>query len=678
MLGINSISNSNNSNQSNQNKSSIKTTNKKLLELSCYIKIERNGTEIKLKNFTHNSPCKILIYEIISENNPAVKNNSDLKDKFNVTSSYQISIKNMNNDEIFYFDLNSIVSIIDKLINEGKLTIVLQNLSERTIIFISKTSKSILENFVEKIKNLKIAKNQPTQLNLQKTNPNSNISNSNIPSNNSESSSNPIFNKKRKIKDLYNQVSKLDSNTHNNINNLHIKKFKKMPESSQSYLLIQNRINFLDLPFEIKNSIYEYLDKESLAKISLLCKEVKTSFDESKERLIFRNDTPSNMFNVLLKRFGNIKVLNMGKGKFLKNENFKYFDVSLKKVEEIDLFIIKNLNDESIRKFFSKTKSEKIRSIKLNFYLDSLRSALFYILEFFDYIYEIEISFDFKNRIKELFLNSLEKDPICVNPYIFRTVCELILKRKFLRKFSMFLFNTISLSDFLVNLSTFHNLEFLSFDFLIIEKLEDLNFLTTTTNLKSLTIREILVKTKTNADNFKFIPCDIVTIFGINSNTNQNLHNNIRNNNTNLYLHDSENPEDQLNNLSLEHENDYIEIFMKIFHKLSNLSILNLGNFVNKEILKIILLYCKDLEQLSISSNNITDECVKNAIDNLPILKFIDLRGCETIQGNCFLEINPWPKLLKRVKLSLTNYNFYKLIEYLRSLGIDAENYLIK
>ena len=117
---------------------------------------------------------------------------------------------------------------------------------------------------------------------------------------------------------------------------------------------------------------------------------------------------------------------------------------------------------------------------------------------------------------------------------------------------------------------------------------------------------------------------------------------------------------------------------MKIFYKLKNLSILNLGNFVNKEVLKIIVLYCKDLEKLSISTNNITDECIKNAIDNLPVLKFIDLRGCETIQGNCFLDINPWPIALKRVKLSLTNYNFYKLIEYLRSLGVDAENYLMK
>ena len=56
----------------------------------------------------------------------------------------------------------------------------------------------------------------------------------------------------------------------------------------------------------------------------------------------------------------------------------------------------------------------------------------------------------------------------------------------------------------------------------------------------------------------------------------------------------------------------------------------------------------------------------------------LDLRGCQDILGSCFTEIDVFPFNLKKVKLSLVNFNFYNLIQFLKNKGVHAENFLVK
>ena len=61
-----------------------------------------------------------------------------------------IYINNSSNENIISFEVTKIIRIIDKLINQGKITIMLDK--DNLIIFISNSTKEILENFIKCLK----------------------------------------------------------------------------------------------------------------------------------------------------------------------------------------------------------------------------------------------------------------------------------------------------------------------------------------------------------------------------------------------------------------------------------------------------------------------------------------------------------------------------------------------
>jgi hypothetical protein len=652
----------------------------------------RNGINIDAKNIT-TALSKVLLIDF-GYKNPA--NSNDNK------SVYKVQFKNSSDVEFFIFEITNIEKMIDKLISEGKMTIVVMQGNDRFNIFLFKTTKEILSNFINHIEKLRIEiRDNIQKVSTQSTSGQSNIQNSSLLNLNSgnirEVNHNPI-NKKRKLQELYNQQS---SNA-NKSGNLQFKKFKKGPEDNNPVKILKKKINLLDLSEDLAHNLFEYVDHQSLSKVSLLSKECKIMYDKYIEKLRLRDDIPTRSFNNILNRFPNLKKLFLGEGKYLKNENFKHFDVDLKNLNSMDLSEITNLNELSIRKLFSKTKSPKIFDVKINFFLESITSAIIYVQEFFSNINDLSIIAQFNSNNIENILKNLEKYPRVFHPNMFNMICEIIHTKQHLKSLNLYLFNLSNLKiEYMPNTWTkgilfpgnflLSNLKILSINILVIEKVKDLKFLSSAINLEKLRINEIAQMQS------------VVNNMVVSSETVGNkLPNQIQNKNqlqnrssaTNhtwtsktlkrcnftdmVTIPNNLDPEEQLNNLSLDFENDYVEVFIAIFSKMKFLTTLSLGEFVNSEILKVVSLFCKGIINLSISSGNINDDHLKEILNQCTSLNELDIRGCGDVLGSCFTEIDIFPFNLKKVKLSLVNFNFYNLIQFLKNKGVQAENYLIK
>jgi hypothetical protein len=652
---------------------------KKIIDFSCYVKIERNGINIDAKNLT-SALSKILLIEF-GYKNPA--NSSENK------SIYKVQLKNSSDVEFFIFEITNIERIIDKLISEGKMTIVVLQGKDRFTIFLFKTTKEILSNFINHIERLRIQITNNSQKNSTQNSTSLNLN----PGIGKDDKINPNpLNKKRKLQELYNKQS-----SHSNTSgNLQLKKFKKSHDENDHVKILKRKINLLDLSEDLAHNLFEYVDHQSLSKVSLLSKECKIMYDKYIEKLKLRDDIPSRSFNNLLNRFPNLKRICIGEGKYLKNENFKYFDVDLKNLNSIDLSEITNFNELSIRKLFSKTKSVKIFDVKINFFLESITSAIIYIQEFFSNINDLSVIAQFNCKNIESILKNLEKYPRVFHPNNFNTLCDIIHTKQHLKNLSLYLFNIANLkNEFYPNtwakgVSSTGNfllskLKILSINILVIDKVKDLKFLSSAINLEQLSINEIVQMQ--SVVNTMILPSEP----GSNKISNQNkLQNNSSaqtwtsktlkrcNFSDMITIPSNLDPEEQFNNLSLDFENDYVEVFISIFSKMKFLTSLSLGDFVNSEILKVISLFCKGIIKLSISSGNINDDHIKEMLNQCTRLAELDLRGCQDILGCCFTEIDIFPFNLKKVKLSLVSFNFYNLIQFLKNKGVHAENFLVK
>lgn len=586
---------------------------KKLLEFSCYIKLEKNNMEIKTKNHSSNNLSKVFLYEISSKNDS--------------NKILNVNLKNSINESFYSFNINEIERTIDRLITEGKLTFIVNKNNERFVVFLSKTTKDILENFLKQLfilgrkeKEIGIIKEEIKI--IEKKNEVVNFK----------------LNKKRKFQELYNNP--------NFKNELLEKKARKNLDLVVDYLpKIKNmKIIFLDLPYDVKISIFEFVDRPSLTKISLLNKESKSLFDNYIEKLELRPDTPTLMFNILLKRFSNLSNLSLGKAKFLKNENLKYFDVSLKNIKWFDISHIINLNDHSITKLFSKTKANKIKHLKLNFFLMSLYSALIYLNEFCHSLESLDIFSHYQLTKAEGIIKDLEQNNFLYHINEHKTLFDLLISKKSLKSLNIFCLN-FKIID---SKNTFSNLRNLQINIIVIEKVKNLKILSNAINLENLKIKEICI-----LDNRVLNRVDF-------------------DNGNYLNLQEAE---IMMNNLSLDFDNDYLETFIQIFIKLRKLQVLELGHFVNGDIAKIISLHCKNLFELSLNSPYINDDHLKPILQNLTNLTYLDLKGCFSLQGSCFIDYDPLPEKLKKIKTSITNFNAYNLMEFLKGKGITAENY---
>ena len=607
---------------------------KKIIEFSAYIKLERNGIKIENKFLQQSNLVNLKInhnqYKYIDQS---------------IKEIDALEIRSKKGDMIFHCNIKDIIKINDKFIYEGKLTLIIQIKEDKIILFISKSTKELLDAFISKITG-----KTPETKDLSSKNKNVNNSNNN----------NILLKNKRRFHELY--TAKHNKNTYNN---------PKMRIESNNYnnekvinnlLFLKNKNEknkfIIDFPDYLLFIIFEYLSKKILlSKVSLLNKELKKYSDSYIESLIIRDDTPKESFNRIINRFKNLKDLTFGKAKNFKNQNLKYFNCSLHNLERLDISQIENLNDHSIKTLFSRMKGIKVQSIKLNYFLESLYSALLYANQFFKNLNELTLYrkpfLQDEKYLNEKFI----KFPKYYHINLFKTILNILNSREHkLKILNIFAFYMPNLNE---NDLIFKNLIELSFDLLMINHIKNLKIFSNCENLISFKIGDIIIKDNTvkNEPVFHYINLNEI---------NQQLINNLN--------------EQNINNLNqeIDFDNDYIDIFSKIFYKMKNLKKIEFGSFLTDDLCKLISIYLLNLEKVNFSSNYITDEGIKLILISCKNIKDLNLMNCLKFLGSCFFDIHSqdFPINLKKAQFSISTYNYYHVINFLRSKGIKAENYI--
>jgi hypothetical protein len=536
---------------------------KKIIEFSAYIKLERNGIKIENKFLQQSNLVNLKInhnqYKYIDQS---------------IKEIDALEIRSKKGDMIFHCNIKDIIKINDKFIYEGKLTLIIQIKEDKIILFISKSTKELLDAFISKITG-----KTPETKDLSSKNKNVNNSNNN----------NILLKNKRRFHELY--AAKHNKNTYNN---------PKMRIESNNYnnekvinnlLFLKNKNEknkfIIDFPDYLLFIIFEYLSKKILlSKVSLLNKELKKYSDSYIESLIIRDDTPKESFNRIINRFKNLKDLTFGKAKNFKNQNLKYFNCSLHNLERLDISQIENLNDHSIKTLFSRMKGIKVQSIKLNYFLESLYSALLYANQFFKNLNELTLYrkpfLQDEKYLNEKFI----KFPKYYHINLFKTILNILNSREHkLKILNIFAFYMPNLNE---NDLIFKNLIELSFDLLMINHIKNLKIFSNCENLISFKIGDIIIKDNIvkNEPVFHYINLNEI---------NQQLINNLN--------------EQNINNLNqeIDFDNDYIDIFSKIFYKMKNLKKIEFGSFLTDDLCKLISIHLLNLEKVNFSSNYITD-----------------------------------------------------------------------
>ena len=623
---------------------------KSLIEILSYLRIEKDGTEIKNNLLQSNIQHCIRIVDNTYKTE---------EKKTEVKTEFEIKIKNKEGQKIFSCLLNEIYRIVDKQSNEGKLTILIEKDKKKYNIMLFKSTKEVIEHFLGK---LQLVKN-----NLNK-NINSNKSNSTENTSEKQSKTTNIMNLKqnniygkRKFNELY-KKQKLDNNNLKkkkenkndeiipiNIKNLNLYKDIKRIKKDVSIPVIYLCEVFPDY---LTYQIFNFLDTKSLLwKVSLINRELKKICDSYIDKVILKDDTPNEVFHRILSRFSNTRNIILGKAKNFNNSNIKEMIGSLRYLQYLDISNLENINDKSIHKLLVKTKGVNILSLKLNAYLDSLHTALCYCLHFYKNMNELCL-------INNRFIPN-EKNLLLVSQntrYYRRELMETIIKLlksnlHHIKKLNLFVFNGVSkYTGISINSFPFRNLLELSIDLMIISEVKDLQIFNHCDKLIKFKLGEIAIQSQTNILNY----IDIDDIL-----------------NKQFDLQEE-------NNGEIDFDNEPTEVFGKIFYYMKNLKEINFGNFLTNEICQLISVYLKKLEKITISSEYVKDDAFKLVLLNCKDIKEIDLRGCNRFLGDCFFEINndEFPKKLVKARFSVESDNFYHVTNLLIKKGIKAENYI--
>ena len=636
---------------------------KSLIEMLSYLRIEKDGTEIKNNLLQPNIQHCIRI----------VNNTYKLEDKEKkneTKSEFEIRAKNKEGKKIFSCELKDVYRIIDKQRNEGKLTILIEKDRSKYYIFLFKSTKEAIEHFLDKINaaknnainNESISNNNKNinsikSISTQNTSKNSN-KNDNILSNMKKSN---IYNR-RKFNELYKKQR----------NDINIKKKKEINESNEIISLdIKNLNLFKDIkrikkevsipiiylceifPDYLTFQIFNFLDiKTLLWKVCLINKELKKVCDSYINKIKLKDDTPNEVFHRILSRFSYTTNIILGKAKNFNNSNIKEMIGSLKYLQYLDISNLENINDKSIHRLLVKTKGVNIKSLKLNAYLESLHTALCYCLSFYKNMTELSL---INNKFipNEKNLQNISQNPRFYRRELMETIVKLIKSDLHkIKILNLFIFNAVSsYTKIPINSFPFSNLIELSIDLIIIKEIRELQILNHCEKLEKFKLGEIAIQSQTNALNYINIDQILNELFDI---------------------HEEEGGE-------IDFENEPTEVFGKIFYYMKNMKEINLGNFVTNEICQLISVYFKKIEKVTISSENIKDDAFKCILMNCKDIKEIDLRGCDRFLGSCFLEIRDeeFPKKLSKAKFSVQSYNFFHVTNFLINKGIKAENYIM-
>ena len=606
---------------------------KSLIEILSFLRIEKDGTEVKSNLLQPNIQHCIRI----------VDNTYKIEEKkTEIKTEFEIKIKNKEGKKIFSCLLNEIYRIVDKQSNEGKLTILIEKDKKKYNIMLFKSTKEVIEHFLGKLLSVK-------NNNLNNSN-NTNQINSSIKSistiNTSEknSKSNLINIKKniygkRKFNELYkkqkteiNLKRKKENKNEEilplNITNLNlykdIKKIKKEVSPSCVYLCEI-------FPDYLTYQIFNFLDTKSLLwKVSLINKELKKICDSYIDKVKLKDDTPNEVFHRILSRFSFTRNIILGRAKNFNNSNIKEMIGGLKYLQYLDISNVENINDKSIHKLLVKTKGVNILSLKLNAYLDSLHTALCYCLNFYKNMTELcLINNKFKPNEKDL--QNISQNTRYYRRELMETIIKL-LKSNFhhIQKLNLFIFNGVSkYTGISINSFPFRNLIELSIDILIIKEVKELQIFNHCEKLVKFKLGEIAIQSQINILNYIDIEDILNKQFDI----------------------------QEENNEEIDFDNEPTEVFGKIFYYMKNLKEINLGSFLTNEICQLISVYLKKLEKLTFSSDYIKDDAFKLILLNCKEIKEIDLRGCDRFLGDCFFEIknDEFPKKLAKAKFSVQN-----------------------
>ena len=382
---------------SNQKSNLVST--KTLIEMLSFLKIEKDGTEIK------NTLLHPNIQQCIRIADNTYKYEEKEK-KVEIKTEFEIRIKNKEGKKIFSCELKDIYKIVDKQRNEGKLTILIEKDKSKYFIFLFKSTKEAIEHFLDKIN---VAKNNINK-NTNAININTNINSiksistqntsKNISKNENLIKKTNVYNK-RKFNELYKKQK----------NDINIKRKKEINNSNEIISLdIQNLDLFKDIkrikkqvsipviylceifPDYLTFEILNFLDIKSLLwKVCLINKELKKICDSYSDKIKLKDDTPNEVFHRILSRFSYTRNLVLGKAKNFNNSNIKEMIGSLKYLQYLDISNLENINDKSIHRLLVKTKGVNIISLKLNAYLESLHTALCYCLSFYKNMTELSI-----------------------------------------------------------------------------------------------------------------------------------------------------------------------------------------------------------------------------------------------------------------------------------------------
>ena len=643
---------------SNQKSNLVST--KTLIEMLSFLKIEKDGTEIK------NTLLHPNIQQCIRIADNTYKYEEKEK-KVEIKTEFEIRIKNKEGKKIFSCELKDIYKIVDKQRNEGKLTILIEKDKSKYFIFLFKSTKEAIEHFLDKIN---VAKNNINK-NTNAININTNINSiksistqntsKNISKNENLIKKTNVYNK-RKFNELYKKQK----------NDINIKRKKEINNSNEIISLdIQNLDLFKDIkrikkqvsipviylceifPDYLTFEILNFLDIKSLLwKVCLINKELKKICDSYIDKIKLKDDTPNEVFHRILSRFSYTRNLVLGKAKNFNNSNIKEMIGSLKYLQYLDISNLENINDKSIHRLLVKTKGVNIISLKLNAYLESLHTALCYCLSFYKNMTELSI-INNKYTHNEKSLLSISQNTRYYRSDIMNTIIKLITSNIHKIKYlNLFIFNAIpSYNNIHINSFPFKNLLELNIDLIIIKEIKDLQILNQCEKLEKFKLGDISLQSNEN----KLSYIDIDKILDEQSNIVEN------------------------EGGEIDFENEPTEVFGKIFYYMKNMKEINFGNFLTNEICQLISIYFKQIEKIKISSEYIKDDAFKMILLNCKNIKEIDLRGCDRFLGTCFLEVKDeeFPKKLTKAKFSVQSYNFYHVTNFLINKGIKAENYIM-
>ena len=201
----------------------------------------------------------------------------------------------------------------------------------------------------------------------------------------------------------------------------------------------------------------------------------------------------------------------------------------------------------------------------------------------------------------------------------------------------------------------------MTINLLLIEKVKQLQIFYNCSNLIQFSIDSIAIKdTSTRSTEPNFVYADFAnTIIPEGNDNNMEI------------------DEQVLEILSIDFENDYLEVFGKIFYFMKdNLKYLTLGSFVTDDLCKYISIYLKNLRYVSFSSDKVTDNGIKVIMSECKEINEVNFDGCTRIWGSFFFDLGDQIQNLKKATLSIQTYNYYHVINYLKGRGIEAENYI--